>query len=616
MVRFGNLLLGLSFSCFLLGACPSSTCRAADSPSETFSVLVEDYWEARLRESPLFATSTGDRRTNDRLDAVSVADCRRRNTLCQGFFDRLSKIDRTALDPRQETDFDFLRRLLADQLAEFRFGTYLLPITQRSGFHIGFPELHRDIPLETLADYENYLARLRGFAAYTEGHLELMRAGIATGRVLPAVVMSGWEPSVDSQIVEQPEKSSLYEPFAKFPSAVPTTEHARLRQEAREAIATGVVPAYRKLRKFLAEEYVPHSRDTIAAAALPDGREFYRHRVRMFTTTDLTPDEVHQLGLQEVKRIRAEMEAVIAEVKFTGDFAAFLKFLREDPQFYVDTPRELLMEVSLILKKMDGQLPTLFGRLPRMSYGIREVPAHVAPRTTAAYYWQPNGDGTKAGFYYVNTFNLASRPLYNLEALSLHEAVPGHHLQLALQQELDHLPPFRRFSDFTPFVEGWALYAERLGLEAGFYQDPYSNFGRLTMEMWRACRLVVDSGMHYFGWTREQAIEYLSEQTALGTHDIQSEVDRYIAWPGQALAYKVGELKIRSLRQQAEQQLGNRFDLREFHDAVLSNGAVPLDMLEAHIKAWMKQKGEGGRRKGEASEFVIPAQAGNQCFVK
>ena len=344
---------------------------------------------------------------------------------------------------------------------------------------------------------------------------------------------------------------------------------------------------------------MPHARDTIAAAALPQGREFYRHRVQSFTTTDMTPDEVHQLGLAEVKRIRAEMDEVIREVGFEGDFAAFVEFLRTDPQFYATSEEQLMKEVSYVLKSMDGKLPLLFGKLPRMPYGIRPVPDYVAPRTTAAYYQQPTGDGTKAGFYYVNTYDLKSRPLFNIEALSLHEAVPGHHLQLALQQELPDMPEFRRFTDFTAFVEGWALYSERLGLEAGFYEDPYSNFGRLTMEMWRACRLVVDTGMHYFGWTREQAIEFLTENSALAKHDIQAEVDRYISWPGQALAYKVGELKIRALRQHAEEQLGENFDLREFHDVVLSAGGVPMDILEENVRAWVANSSQRTTSSGE-----------------
>jgi uncharacterized protein (DUF885 family) len=576
-----------------IGLCLVSTCfttAVAANPSETLDAIQEEYWEFQLREFPLFATSTGDARYNNQLGSISVADSNRRAKTYREFLERLTAIDPTSLADTDRINYDILRRLLTDSIAEFRFEDHLLPITQRNGFYLEFPQLHREVPLVTVEDYENYIARLAAFGAYADGHIELMRAGIMANRVLPAVVLTGWEAGVDAQIVDDPSRSELYQPFTKIPATVPETEHVRLRSAAKEAISSVVIPAYQRFRRFMADEYVPRARDTIGASALPSGRDFYRHRVQMYTTTDLSPDEVHQVGLAEVKRIRGEMEQIIAEVEFDGSFADFLKYLRDEPRFYADTPHELMKEVAYILKDIDGQLPTLFGKLPRMSYGIREIPKYVAPRTTAAYYQPPNGDGTKAGYYYVNTYNLKSRPFYNLEALSFHEAVPGHHLQLALQQELEGVPSFRRFSEFTAFVEGWALYAERLGLEAGFYKDPYSNFGRLTMEMWRACRLVVDTGMHYFGWTREQAIKLLAENTALAMHDIESEVDRYISWPGQALAYKVGELKIRELRKLAEEQLGTGFDIREFHDVVLAAGAVPLDILEANVKAWLATK--------------------------
>jgi uncharacterized protein (DUF885 family) len=324
---------------------------------------------------------------------------------------------------------------------------------------------------------------------------------------------------------------------------------------------------------------------------LPRGREFYRHRVRQFTTLDVEPQQIHDTGQAEVRRIKAEMEAVIREAGFKGDFNAFVEFLRHDPRFYAESPEQLLKEVSLVLKRMDGELPKLFKTLPRTPYGIREVPDFIAPRTTTAYYQPPAGDGSRAGFYYVNTHNLKGRPLYEIEALSLHEAVPGHHLQIALAQELNDVPPFRRFAGFTAFVEGWGLYAERLGLEVGFYRDPYRNFGRLSYEMWRACRLVVDTGMHYLGWTREQAITFMADNTALSLHNITAEVDRYIAWPGQAVAYKTGELKIRELRDLAEERLGDGFDVREFHDAVLASGAIPLSALEANVRMWIDRKG-------------------------
>jgi uncharacterized protein (DUF885 family) len=502
----------------------------------------------------------------------------------------LDAIERDSLDTDNRVNYDILRRQLTDNLTEYDFGAQLMPINQRSGFHVEFPELPRDVPLDSVADYENYLARLRAFGQYADENISLMREGLASERVLPAVAWEGWQKAVDAQITDDPEQHLLYEPLRKLPTGIPESEHDRLRAAAREAISTSVVPGYRRFRQFMEEEYVSGSRDSVGISAVLGGRDFYRFCVRKFTTLELTPEEVHQIGLAEVARIQAEMDQIIRDVQFDGDFAAFTKFLREDPQFYAESSEQLLKEVALVLKKMDGQLPTLIGKLPRQPYGLREVPDYIAPRTTAAYYQPPTGDGTKAGFFYMNTYNLKSRPLFTIEALSFHEAVPGHHLQIALQMELEGLPQFRRFTNFTAFVEGWALYAERLGRELGFYQEPYSDFGRLTLEMWRACRLVVDTGIHYYGWTRQQAIDYLLQHTALSLHDISSEVDRYITWPGQALAYKIGEMKIRELRAKAEERLGERFDLREFHDVVLGSGAVPLDVLEANVEAWVAEQ--------------------------
>ena len=566
---------------------PCSHVRAQESATEEFATLVNQMWQFRLEQAPLFATSVGEHRYNDRLSAVSRADSERRNAAQVAFLERLDQIHRVELSASDRINYDILHRQITDGLAEFAFGSHFMPITQRRGFHISFPELPRDVPLGTLTDYENYIARLRAFGDYADGHIGLMREGIAAERVLPAIALEGWSQAIDAQITDDPESSLLYAPFKELPATVPAGEHDRLRVGAREAISTSVVPGYRRFRRFMEEEYVPRSRDSVGISAVPGGREFYRHRVRRYTTLDLTPEEVHQTGLAEVKRIRTEMDQIIRRLEFDGDFAAFTKFLREDPQFYASSSDELLKEVSLVLKKMDGQLPTLFSRLPRLPYGLREVPEYIAPRTTSAYYQRPTGDGTKAGFYYMNTYNLKSRPLYTIEALSLHETVPGHHLQIALQQEMEELPNFRRYGGFTAFIEGWALYAERLGLEVGFYEDPYSDFGRLTMEIWRACRLVVDTGIHYNGWTRQRAIDYLHSNSAMSLHNIRAEVDRYITWPGQALAYKTGEMKIRELRQQAEAKLGERFDIRAFHDVVLGSGGVPLDVLEANVKAWV-----------------------------
>lgn len=559
----------------------------AETPSQQLQQLFDDAWEAQLQDNPLFATFAGDHRFNDRLPDVSLSAQAREAERDREFLKRLEAIPRDQLTPAEQLNYDIFARLRRDGIAEFEFESHLTPITGRSGFHVSFPELGRDMPLNNVRDYENYIARLKAFGKYADQHIELMRAGLERGFVLPADVLRGYADPLTGNIVDDPQQSLLYEPVRDFPAGISAADQERLRAAAAQAIADVVVPAYRRFYQFMTDEYVPKGRTQVGASALPNGRAFYRHRVRRFTTLDMEPQEVHDLGLAEVKRIRAEMETIIKQTGFEGAFAAFVEHLRTDPKFYAETPEQLLKETSLVLKKIDGELPKLFKTLPRTPYGIREVPDFIAPQTTTAYYQPPAGDGTRAGFYYVNTYNLKSRPLYEIEALSLHEAVPGHHLQIALQQELTGLPPFRRFAGFTAFVEGWGLYAERLGLETGFYQDPYSDFGRLSYEMWRACRLVVDTGMHYLGWTRQQAIDFMAENSALTLHNITTEVDRYIAWPGQALAYKVGELKIRQLRALAEQELGQQFDVREFHDIVLGSGAVPLDVLEANVKRWV-----------------------------
>jgi uncharacterized protein (DUF885 family) len=449
--------------------------------------------------------------------------------------------------------------------------------------------LYLQVPLDTVRDYENYIARLNAFPRYVADHIEVMETGLREGQVPPMCTLTGMDESIRAQIVDAPEKSQLYQPFTKFPASFSEADSLRLAKAGAAAIRDSILPGFSAFLRFFVDKYLPAGRDGIAAADLPDGRAYYQHCIRYFTSLDLTPEEIHQTGLDEVARIKAEMEGVIKQVGFNGDFKAFIEFLRTDPRFYVTTPEALLEKTSLVLKRMDGELPRLFKTLPRLPYGIREIPAYAAPGNTAAYYQPGTGDGTRAGYYYVNTYDLPSRPIYEIEALSLHEAVPGHHLQIALQQELD-LPNYRRFGGFTSFVEGWALYSERLGLETGFYTDPYSNFGRLSYEMWRACRLVVDTGMHALGWSRQQAIDFMAANTSSTMLNIINEVDRYIAWPGQAVAYKIGEIKIRALRLRAEQDLGPRFDLREFHDVVLTSGAVPLDVLEEMVTAWVMAK--------------------------
>ena len=387
--------------------------------------------------------------------------------------------------------------------------------------------------------------------------------------------------------VNDPELSAFYQPFNQIPSSISEMDQERLKELGRKAIVSGVVKAYRSFLDFFVNDYRPNSRTTLGASELPDGKSYYENKVRQFTTLDLTPEEVHQIGLKEVKRIRSEMEAVIDEVGFEGSFADFLEFLRSDPQFYADTPEELLKEASFITKRMDAKLPSLFKTLPRLTYGVAPVPDDLAPKYTGGRYAGPAEGSNEPGYYWVNTYKLDVRPLYNLEALSFHEAVPGHHLQNSIAAELENVPDFRRDVYLSAFGEGWGLYSEWLGKEAGFYTDPYSNFGRLTYEMWRACRLVVDTGIHAMGWERQKVIDYLASNTALALHECTTETDRYISWPGQALSYKIGELKIKELRRYAEKELGKDFDVREFHDAVLWNGAVPLDVLEELIKDWV-----------------------------
>lgn len=568
-------------------AAPAAAPERAATASARLAELFADDWEFRLRESPEFATSVGDRRYSARLSEVSEAGEQRRADQRRAFLSRLASIDRSALSRQEQISYDIYQRLNEESLREFELRGHLIPITNREGFHTSFPQLPDRVPLRSVEDLENYIGRLNAFSDYTRQHIALMRAGLAEGRTLPRVVLAGFEGTLEPHIVSDPRTSLLWKPLDALPDSIAPAAQERLRAAATAAIRDSVAPAYANFLEFMTSEYIPGARQSLGASELPGGSELYSFLIRKYTTLEVTPEDVHRRGLSEVARIRGEMAAVMREAGFRGTHEEFLAFLRSDPRFYVDSPEELMRRTALVLKRMDGELPKLFGRLPRMSYGIKPIPDFIAPRTTTAYYSRPAGDGTRSGTYWVNLYDLKSRPLYEVEALSLHEAVPGHHLQIALQQEIEGIPDFRRFAGFTAFTEGWGLYAERLGLETGFYTDPYSNFGRLTYEMWRACRLVVDTGIHAKGWTRQQAIDFMAENTALTLLNIANEVDRYIAWPGQAVAYKTGELKIRELRQLAESELGPRFDVRQFHDVVLGSGAVPLTVLEENVRAYI-----------------------------
>ena len=561
----------------------------ADEVAKLHALFDRD-WESRLKEDPLFATSVGRHDYDGWLASMSLADLERRNASTKATLEELAAVDRGKLPAEEQVNYDIFRRQLDNDAAGFELGEYQMPFNADSGFHTGFSRLPEEVPLATVKDYENYISRLEAWPRFVREEIELMRMGLQRGMTVPRATLDGYDGTISAHVVDDPAKSVFWVPFEKFPSSVPEGERERLRQEGRTAVVQGAVAGYREFLDFFREEYLPKARTTLGASELPNGRAVYAQRIREFTTLDLSPEEIHKLGLAEVQRISEEMTTVMKRAGFQGDFAAFLNFLRTDPRFYAKTPEELLQRAAWVAKRIDGKLPAFFKTLPRLPYTVLPVPPDIAPKYTSGRYVEAPEGSTQPGIYWVNTFKLESRPLYNLEALTLHEAVPGHHLQIARSRELAGLPNFRRFSYISAFGEGWGLYSEWLGKEMGFYTDPYSDFGRLTYEMWRACRLVVDTGVHAMGWTKQQALDYLASHTALPLHEVETEVDRYISWPGQALAYKLGELKIKELRKRAEQALGERFDLREFHDTVLGGGAVPLNVLEANVDRWIGEQ--------------------------
>jgi uncharacterized protein (DUF885 family) len=573
----------------LLAAAPLAAADGGDAAR--FADLVEREWQWRLREFPTFATAVGVNDYNDRLGDASLAATARRDAETAAFLAELDGIDRAALSEADRVDYDIFRRQLAERREAVRFGDHLLTLNADSGFHTGFSLMHMGTPFQGESDYDNYLARLRQFPLWMDQHIEAMREGLRRGMTIPKATLAGIETSIRPLAeVASPEAHPVYQPFAKMLPTLPAANQERLRAAAREVVMRDVVPGYARFLAFMTDEYVPGCRETLAATALPDGDAYYRFQIRVYTTLDMDPQAIHELGLREVAAIRAEMAKVIAETGFQGSFEEFLHFLRTDPRFYAETPEQLLKEASYIAKRMDAKLPSLFGRLPRQPYGVMPVPAQLAPKYTSGRYSGSPKDGTEPGWYWVNTYALDKRPLYNLEALTLHEAVPGHHLQGALAEEAESVRPFRRYDYISAFGEGWGLYSEYLGNEAGFYTDPYSKFGYLGYQAWRAVRLVVDTGLHAFGWSRQQAIDYLAGNTSLPVHEATTEIDRYISWPGQALSYYLGYLKIKELRATAERELGQRFDVRAFHDALLEQGSLPLPVLEARIAAWIAER--------------------------
>ena len=556
-------------------------------PVEEFEALLDEAWEWQLAENPVFASTLGERRYNDSWPDLSLDAIARRHEQTTVFLQKLYAIDRTRLSDADQLNYELFRRLLQDDLDAHEFGGHLLPFSQRGGIQ-NLENTTNSLRLETARDFEDWLSRMGKLDVVVEQTISLAEAGRESGLVAPRVLMERIPPQIEAQRVDSAEDSPFYRAFAELPDAIAPAERERLQQHARKTINETVLPAYDRLAGYFSDVYLDAARESIGLSELPNGRAWYEYKARHFTTTAMTPDDIHRLGLGEVKRIRRQMQQIIDEVGFDGSFGEFLEFLRNDPQFYFDNPDDLYREYLATSKRIDPELVKLFGKLPRMPYGVKPIPDSIAPDTTTAYYSRPAGDGSKAGIYWVNLYKPEVRPKYEIEVLSVHEAMPGHHLQIALQQELPDLPMFRRYQGFTAFVEGWGLYSEDLGYDLGLYKDPYSRFGALTYEMWRAVRLVVDTGIHYKGWTRQQAIDFFMDNAAKTEHDIVNEIDRYIAMPGQALAYKIGQLKIRALKADAKLRLQDRFDIRAFHDTLLSGGALPLDLLQQRMDAWIE----------------------------
>ncbi|MEK6286747.1 MAG: DUF885 domain-containing protein [Acidobacteriota bacterium] len=583
MIRNAALL---SFILLTASAAFAQVVSSSDA-AKKLHALFEDDWQWSLEQYPESATLLGDNRYNDRLTDFSFEAIERRKAHEREMLDRIQKLERSQFAGQDVISYDLFLLDKKLNVEGQRFPAEYMPIDQMNGVQITLGQLAGSTPFRNAKDYEKYLARLAAFPRQIDQLIALMKRGIETKWVPPAAPLRSVPAQIEGQITDDPTKSPLFNPLARFPNDIPAAERARLSESGKRVIGESLTPALKKLDAFFKETYLPACRKDIGASSLPGGEAFYQYAIRRHTTTSLTAREIHEIGKREVARIRREMEAIILHAGFKGSFQEFLTFLRTDPRFYYTKPEDLVAGYSYIAKQADGKLPQLFAELPRTPYGVRVIPDYEAPAQTTAYYQPGAADGSRAGVFMINTYKLNMRPKYEMEALTLHESVPGHHLQIARAQELKGLPDFRRNALYTAYVEGWGLYAESLGGEMGLYADSYSKFGQLTYEMWRACRLVVDTGMHALGWGRQQAIDMMKENTAKTENDIVVEVDRYIVWPGQALAYKMGELKIKELRAKAKRELGERFDVRTFHNAVLDDGALTLDLLESRVDEWI-----------------------------
>ncbi|MBO9746833.1 DUF885 family protein [Xanthomonas phaseoli pv. dieffenbachiae] len=577
-------LLGAGFAATSAQAAtpPAPATLTAEAPADArFRAIYEKEWawrQAETGQADEDSDTTGD---NTHLPDVSATAQQARLAVWDGVLKQLEGIDHKQLSPANQINFAIYRPQVENLAAEVRLRAYEMPFNSDSSFwsNLGFMAQR---PMKTAAEYRAYIARLNDVPRYFEQQTVNMRAGLARGFSVPRAVLDGRDVSIATVAdVKDPTESTFYAPFKQLPAQIPAAEQAQLREQAEAALRTAVLPAYSKLLTFFRNDYMPKARTTLAAEALPDGKAFYRQQIREYTTLELTPEQIHRIGLDEVARIQTQMNAIIKQVGFKGSFAQFLTFLRTDPQFYAKTPQELLDRAAWISKRVDGQVGKFIGTLPRGRFTIKPVPDDIAP------FWTAGRGG--ATTYWVNTYNLPSRPLYNLPALTLHESSPGHSLQGSLALEQGEQPAFRRENYISAYGEGWALYTEKLGQEMGIYETPYEEFGRLTYEMWRACRLVIDTGVHHDGWSREQALAYLRDRAALSEHEVTTEVDRYISWPGQALSYKLGEITIVKLRAEAEKELGDRFDIKAFHDVVLRQGSVTLPVLEQQVRAFIAE---------------------------
>ena len=581
---------------------PKTSQVTSGTPAEQFKQQLESDWDYWVAQYPEFATQLGRTGYDDRWTDYSAAAIDGRAKYLRESLKNLTAIGKEALPAADQVSYDLYRDLLegavdglvlhydAFPIRSVVPNHLLMPINQLAGVQQDVPRMIAIMRRDTVKDYENIIARLERVPTLVDQTIALMDRGLAAGITQPQIVMRSVPAQVKAQLVADPLASPLLDAFDQFPAGITAADRERLTARARSAFTERVAPSFTRLHTFLEKTYLPKCREAITASALPKGEELYRYNVAWHTTTTLTPQQIHQTGLAEVKRIRVEMEKVIASTRFKGSFAEFTRFLRTDPQFYFTGADALVTAYRDIAKRADPELARLFGTLPRLPYGVKRVPDAVAPSQTTAYYEPGSPAAGRPGYMYANTYKLDARPRWEMEALTLHEAVPGHHLQIALAQELTDVPEFRKHGSYTAYVEGWALYAELLGEDMGFYTDPYSRFGQLTYQMWRAIRLVVDTGMHALGWSRQQAIEFFRENSAKTEQDIVVEIDRYIAWPGQALGYKIGELRIRELRAKAEKALGARFDVRSFHDAIHAEGAVPLALLESKVDAWMQSR--------------------------